>query len=196
MTRRCRFACPRRVLPLLAVGLLAVLGAGAAARAEPVRYRILPEASELGFHATSRLANADGRFRRFGGEVVVDAADLTTARIAVKVDAASIDTGIGKRDDHLRSQDFLHVERFPTITFESLRVEGAGRRVLLVGRLTLHGVTKEVTVPVEVSVAAGRLEARGQFDIKRTDYGIRYESFMNPIADRVRIEFAFRGQAG
>jgi polyisoprenoid-binding protein YceI len=88
------------------------------------------------------------------------------------------------------------VERFPAITFESVRVEGAGRRVLLVGRLTLLGVTKEVTVPVEVSVVGGRVEARGQFDIKRTDYGIRYESFMNPIGDRVRIEFAFRAQAG
>jgi hypothetical protein len=43
-------------------------------------------------------------------------------------------------------------------------------------------------------VAAGRVEARGQFDIKRTDYGIRYDSFMNPIGDRVRIEFAFRAQ--
>lgn len=187
----------RRAVLSFAAGLLAIaLGAPAPAGAEPVRYRILPEASKLGFHATSRLANADGRFQRFGGEVVVDPADLTTARIAVKVDAASIDTGIGKRDNHLRSEDFLHVERFPAITFESVRVEGAGRRVLLVGRLTLHGVTKEVTVPVEVSVAAGRVEARGQFDIKRTDYGIRYESFMNPIGDRVRIEFAFRAQAG
>jgi polyisoprenoid-binding protein YceI len=187
----------RRAVLSFAAGLLAIaLWAPAPAGAEPVRYRILPEASKLGFYATSRLANADGRFQRFGGEVVVDPADLTTARIAVKVDAASIDTGIGKRDNHLRSEDFLHVERFPAITFESVRVEGAGRRVLLVGRLTLHGVTKEVTVPVEVSVAAGRVEARGQFDIKRTDYGIRYESFMNPIGDRVRIEFAFRAQAG
>jgi polyisoprenoid-binding protein YceI len=187
----------RRAVLSFAAGLLAIaLGASAPAGAEPVRYRILPEASQLGFHATSRLMNAEGRFHRFAGEVIVDPADLTTARIAVKVDAASIDTGIGKRDNHLRSEDFLHVERFPAITFESVRVEGAGRRVLLVGRLTLHGVTKEVTVPVEVSVAAGRVEARGQFDIKRTDYGIRYESFMNPIGDRVRIEFAFRAQAG
>jgi polyisoprenoid-binding protein YceI len=186
----------RRAVLSAAAGLLAVaLGARAPARAEPVRYRILPEASKLGFHATSRLANAEGRFERFAGEVVVDPADLTTARVAVKVEAASIDTGIRMRDNHLRSEDFLHVERFPAISFESARVERAGRRVLLVGRLTVHGVTKEVTVPVEVAVAAGRLEARGQFDIKRTDYGIKYESRMNPIADEVRIEFAFRAQA-
>ena len=186
----------RRAVLSLAAGFLAIaLGARAPARADVVRFRILPEASEVGFHATSRLANADGRFQRFAGEVVVDPADLTTARVAVRVEAASIDTGIRMRDNHLRSEDFLHVERFPAITFQSARVEGTGRRVLLVGQLTVRGVTKEVTVPVEVSLAAGRLEARGQFDIKRTDYGIKYESRLNPIADQVRIAFAFRAQA-
>jgi polyisoprenoid-binding protein YceI len=127
--------------------------------------------------------------------VTVDPADFKTARVTVSVEAASLDTGIARRDRHLRSEDFFEVEKFPAITFESLRVEGAGRRLLVVGRLTLRGVAREVRVPVDVSVAGNRLEARGQFDVKRTDHGMTYDSVVNPVGDRVRIEFAFRGQA-
>ena len=185
----------RRVLHLVALALGLTLAAAAPVQAEVTRFRIQPEASEVTFHATSRLMNADGKFSRFSGDVTVDPADLTTARVTVSVDASTLDTGISRRDRHLRSEDFFYVERFPAVTFESLRVEGAGRRVLVVGRLTLRGVTREVRVPVDVSVAGKRLEARGQFDVKRTDYGLSYDSAVNPIGEQVRIAFAFRGQA-
>jgi len=187
-----------RVVPArFALGLLLgmILAAAAPLRAEVTRFRIQPEASEVTFHATSRLMNADGRFSRFAGDVAVDPADLKTARVTVSVEAASLDTGIARRDRHLRSEDFFQVEKFPAITFESLRVEGAGRRLLVVGRLTLRGVTREVRVPVDVSVAGKRLEARGQFDVKRTDHGMTYDSVVNPIGEQVRIAFALRGQA-
>lgn len=185
-------------VPTTALSLLILLWAGAwapAAWAEPLRFRIVPEQSELTVHATSRLMDADGTFGRFSGEVTVDPQDLTTAKVNVTVDAASIDTGIGRRDRHLRSEDFFHVERFPTVTFESVRVEGAGRRVIVVGRLTLRGVTREMIVPVEVSIAGGRLEARGSLDIRRSDHAITYRSFMNPIGEMVRIVFTFRAVA-
>jgi polyisoprenoid-binding protein YceI len=184
---------PKTVTLGLLLGL--ILAAAAPLHAEFTRFRIQPEASEVAFRATSRLMNADGRFSRFAGDVTVDPADLNTARVTVRVEAASLDTGITMRDRHLRSEDFFHVEKFPAITFESLRVEGAGRRLLVVGRLTLRGVTREVRVPVDVSVAGNRLEARGQFDVKRTDHRMIYDSTMNPIGDRVRIEFAFRAEA-
>ena len=187
-----------RVVPArFSLGLLLglILAAAAPLHAEVTRFRIQPEASELTFHATSRLMNADGRFSRFAGDVTVDPADLNTARVTVRVEAASLDTGITMRDRHLRSEDFFQVEKFPAITFESLRVEGAGRRLLVVGRLTLRGVTREVRVPVDVSVTGKRLEARGQFDVKRTDHGMNYDSAVNPIGEQVRIAFAFRGQA-
>jgi len=184
---------PKTVTLGLLLGL--ILAATAPLHAEVTRFRIQPQASEVAFHATSRLMNADGRFSRFAGDVTVDPADLHTARVTVRVEADSLDTGIAMRDRHLRSEDFFHVEKFPAITFESLRVEGAGRRLLVVGRLSLRGVTREVRVPVDVSVAGNRLEARGQFDVKRTDHRMIYDSTMNPIGDRVRIEFAFRAEA-
>jgi polyisoprenoid-binding protein YceI len=195
MTTPYRFArAPRGLALLLAVALAALAGTSVA-RADTTRFRVLTETSQLGFHATSRLANADGRFTRFAGEVLADPADLASGRVRVSIEAASLDTGIGRRDNHLRSEDFLYVERFPAITFESTRVEGDGGRLVLVGRLTLRGVTREVRVPVEVSVADGRLEARGRFDINRGDYGVSYDSVLNPIGQKIRIDFALRAQA-
>jgi polyisoprenoid-binding protein YceI len=64
-----------------------------------------------------------------------------------------------------------------------------------VGQLTLRGVTREVRVPVEVNVVDGRLEARGRFEINRDDYGVSYDSVLNPIGQKVRIDFALRAQA-
>jgi polyisoprenoid-binding protein YceI len=187
----------RGLRTLLPVFLLAI-GAGwnPPAQAEPVRFRIDAAESAVTFHATSRLVNADGRFHRFEGEVVVDPTDAATARIRLAVEAASIDTANQRRDNHLRSEDFFHVDRFPTATFESVRVEPRGSSATVVGRLTIRGVTRELAVPVTVEVSGERLVARGEFSINRTDYGITYSSFINPIGDIVRVGFMFRGRPG
>jgi polyisoprenoid-binding protein YceI len=174
--------------------VLAVLALGGPARAEPLHFRVQPEASEITFRATSRLMNADGHFSRFSGEVVVDPAVLTSARITLSIDAASLDTGIGMRDNHLRSADFFDVERFPTIAFQSLRVESAGRRATVVGRITLHGVTREVTVPVDVQITNAALVASGEFIVNRGEYAMNYNSFLNPIGNEVRVAFTFRAR--
>jgi polyisoprenoid-binding protein YceI len=165
-----------------------------AAAAQPVRFRIQPEASEIAFRATSRLMNADGRFSRFSGDVVVDPAALTSARISLTIDAASLDTGIEMRDNHLRSSDFFEVERFPTVTFQSVRVEAAGRRATVVGRLTLHGVTREIAVPIDVQISTTALVASGEFIVNRGEYAINYNSFVNPIGNEIRVTFTFRAR--
>jgi polyisoprenoid-binding protein YceI len=183
------------LLLLVLTGALLPGGFARPAAAEPVRFRIQTEASQLTFKATSRLMNADGKFHRFRGEVLADPKDLATARVTLTVEAASIDTNITRRDNHLRSEDFFHAERYPTITFESIRVEPAGGRLTLVGRLTVRGVTREVAVPVDVEVGDSTLVARGAFDLRRTEYGITYNSLMNPIGEVVRVAFTFRARA-
>jgi polyisoprenoid-binding protein YceI len=190
---RARAARRRTALTLLALLPVAALAAGAAG-AEPVRFRIQPEASEVTFKATSRLMDADGRFHRVAGEVLADPADLDGAAVTLVIEAASIDTGIGRRDQHLRSEDFFHVERFPTITFESLRVEAAGRRAIVSGRLSVRGVTREVAVPVDVTISPTALVASGEFVLRRTDYGIAYQSFFNPIGNEIRVAFTVRAR--
>ena len=183
---------PARHGVALALGLLLVAAAGSA-RADVVQLRITPEDSALTFKATSRLANADGRFHRFSGAVSVDPRDPTSARISVTVEAASIDTANTKRDNHLRSEDFFWVERFPTIVFESVRAVSEAGGIAVVGRLTVRGVTREITVPATVEVTPERFTARGQFDLKRSDYDINYQSFLNPVGDVVHVSFVFRG---
>src|SRR6266571_8805296 len=138
----------------------------------------------------------DGRFHRLAGEIVVDPKDLSTAKVTLSIEAASIDTGIGRRDNHLRSEDFFDVRQFSSITFESLRVEGTGRRATVFGRLTLHGVTRELAVPVEVDLTDLALVATGEFVINRRDYGIAYQSSVNPIGNEVRVAFTLRARAG
>jgi polyisoprenoid-binding protein YceI len=178
----------------LAALVLATLLLPGAAGAEPLRFRIQPEASEITFRATSRLMNADGRFARFSGDVMVDPAVLAGARVSLTIDTASLDTGIEMRDNHLRSSDFFDVERFPTVAFQSVRVEAAGRRATVVGRLTLHGVTREIAVPIDVQITSAALVASGEFIVNRGEYAMNYNSFLNPIGNEVRVAFTFRAR--
>jgi len=178
----------------LGLGLLSLAVAAAPAWADVVRLQIDPAESAVTFKATSRLANADGRFHRFSGDVSVDPSDPTSARVSITVEAASIDTANNKRDNHLRSQDFFWVERHPTIVFESVRAAREAGGVAVVGRLTVRGVTRDVTVPVRVEVTPDRLVARGEFSLKRTDYEINYQSVLNPVGDVVEVSFVFRGR--
>ena len=181
----------RRVALVLALVLLPAAPTHADAR----RYVIQRETSEVSFKATSRLMNADGRFHHVRGEVVVEPTDITTARVAVTLEAASIDTGIGLRDSHLRSADFFDAERFPDIIFESVRVEGAGRRATVTGRLTMRGVSQEVTVPVDVTLSETALVATGELVVNRRDFGMNYNSFVNPVGNEVRVSFTIRARA-
>ena len=174
--------------------VLAVLALPHAAGAQPLRFRIQPEASEITFRATSRLMNAEGRFARFSGDVLADPAVLTGGRVTLTIDASSLDTGIEMRDNHLRSSDFFEVERFPTVAFQSLRIEAAGRRATVVGRLTLHGVTREIAVPIDVQITSTALVASGEFIVNRGEYGMNYNSFVNPIGNEVRVAFTFRAR--
>ena len=185
---------PRRLFAgWLAVALVSLATTGAAT-GEPLRFRIQPEASEIMFRATSRLMNAEGHFSRFSGDVLVDPEALSGAKIVLTIDASSLDTGIAMRDRHLRSADFFDVERHPTIEFQSVRVESGGRRATVVGRLTLHGVTRQLAVPVDVQVSSTALVASGEFIVNRGDYAMNYNSYLNPIGNEVRVSFTFRAR--
>lgn len=94
-----------------------------------------------------RVTKVRGRFSSFEGKVEVPE-DALQSRIEVTIDAASIDTNSEDRDQHLRSEDFLHVEEFPTLTFRSTKVEEAGDGYRVTGDLTMRGVTKPVTLDV------------------------------------------------
>jgi polyisoprenoid-binding protein YceI len=133
------------------------------------------------------ISNVRGEFPKVAGTVRADDQDPTKSVIEATVDAASIDTREAKRDEHLRSADFLDVEHYPKMTFRSKRITRKGdRHYEVVGDLTLHGVTKEVTLDVDGptppmtdprgSVRAGA-EAKTRID--RRDFGITWSKALD-----------------
>jgi polyisoprenoid-binding protein YceI len=95
------------------------------------------------------LANVRGRFGNIGGAIVWNEADITKSTVNVILDLTTVDTGVGQRDDDLKSEHFLNVAQFPSATFVSKSVAKTANGLTITGNLTLHGVTKPVVLQVE-----------------------------------------------
>jgi polyisoprenoid-binding protein YceI len=145
------------------------------------------------------IAKVRGRFGKFTGTVRAADADPTQTEIKVEIDASSIDTGAGDRDKHLRSGDFFDVEAYPTLRFESTRVEAAGEeRYRLIGNLTIKNVTREVALDVEYSGRAKdpwgneRAAAHAKGSIDRRDFGLGWNQLLEAggvlVGERIEIE--------
>ncbi|MGA2539811.1 MAG: YceI family protein [Terracidiphilus sp.] len=101
------------------------------------------------------ISTVRGAFTKVSGTILVDDANPARDQITASIDAASVDTRVEMRDNDLRSPNFFDVQKYPTITFKSKRVEPAGPGKLKVaGDLTIHGVTKEVVLDVDGPSAA------------------------------------------
>ena len=102
----------------------------------------------VNFTAKHILSLVPGHFDRFEGQVQFDPKDLAGSSFRVVIDAASLTTGLEKRDEHLRSAEFLDVENYPEIIFESKEIRKiSGQEYEALGNLTMHGVTRSITVP-------------------------------------------------
>jgi polyisoprenoid-binding protein YceI len=138
-----------------------------------------------------------GRFNKISGDFTWDNADPAKCEFKVTIDTASVDTNEPKRDEHLRSADFFDVAQFPTIEFASTGLEKTDAGWNLAGKLTLHGVTKDIKIPlVKVGEAAGpmgdyRAGFLSQFSLKRSEYGMTGAPGM--VGDDVTITFSFEG---
>jgi polyisoprenoid-binding protein YceI len=169
---------PIRPLTALALGLL--LSAAPAAAATET-YKIDPTHSNVGFSIRHFFSKVPGRFAKYQGTITLDPKDLSTAKVEVTIDAASIDTANADRDKHLRSPDFFDAAKFPQITFVSTGVIAKGANsAVLKGNLTMRGVTKPVELDVEVLGYSpdpwggyrGGFEAKTK--VNRQDYGISW----------------------
>lgn len=107
--------------------------------------------SSIEFHVRHLMVSkVRGRFGAWTGRLELDPTDLAKSRLDVQIDAASVDTREPKRDDHLRSADFFDVATYPHLTFNSTAIEKTGDgEYRVTGDLTIHGVTKQVTLDVE-----------------------------------------------
>lgn len=145
------------------------------------------------------FAKVRGRFGAWSGTLAMDPNDLTGAKVEVEIDAASIDTGVGERDDHLRSPDFLHAEKFPKLKFASTRVEKAGRDGYRIhGNLTIRDVTREVVLDVEYGGQGKdpwgnqRAAFTASTSINRGDFGLKWNQVLEAggmlVGERIDIE--------
>ena len=147
-------------------------------------WQIDPSHSQVSFSIKHMMvATVRGNFSRFKTELHFNPENLLETRVRAEIDTASIDTRDEKRDEHLRSADFFHVDQFPKMTFVSKRMEHRGdNEYLLVGDLTIIGVTREVELEVEYNgtntnpwgVQCAGFSATASID--RTDFGMTWNA--------------------
>ncbi len=150
--------------------------------------------SQLNFVAESRLLSAHGTFQKWDAEILFDAANVEATSLKITIDAASIDTRIERRDAHLKSNDFFAVDSFPQITFVSTFVNNAseGGRLRITGDLTIRGKTKRITIPARLNFFDAQNQmgrVTGEFTIDRSEFGVSFQSPVNPIENEVKVQF-------
>ena len=144
------------------------------------------------------ISKVRGRFAAFQGSIELAPGSDVPQRVSVSIDTNSIDTREEQRDNHLRSADFFDARKYPTMTFESTRIEGDSGDFRVTGNLTLHGVTKEVTLKGEFEGRAAdpwggrRVGYTAQTAINRKDFGLSWNQALETggvmVSDEVRIE--------
>ena len=136
------------------------------------------------------VATVRGEFAKLTGTVDLTGDDLSQARIEAVIDVASISTREPQRDAHLRSADFLDVEKFPAIEFRSTRVERNDDGLDVTGDLTIHGVTRPVSLRVETSNLKRGATATAR--INRRDFGLSWNVALETggllVGDEIKIE--------
>jgi polyisoprenoid-binding protein YceI len=159
-----------------------------------------PSHSRVGFVARhAMVTKVRGSFNEFEGNVEVPG-ELSDGKVALTINTASIDTRSEQRDGHLRSGDFLAIDEFPQITFNSTAVTPVADDAFeLTGDLTIKGVTRSVTIPFEFGGAAidpfGNVRAgfEGSVTVNRKDYGITWNAALETggvlVSEKVRLEF-------
>ena len=182
-----------RILTLLA-GLLLLWGSAMAAD----QYKIDPVHSNVGFAVKHMVVNTvHGRFNDWSGEIIYDDKDPAKSSVNVTIKTASINTENSDRDTHLKSSDFLDVQKFPEISFQSKSVDKQSDGFVAHGVLTIRGVSKNVDLPFKINgpIKVGDsnlLGAEASLTINRQDYGVAWSKSLAPgelvVANDVKID--------
>lgn len=163
-------------------------------------YKIDPVHSRLGFVARHMVVSkVRGQFNEFEGGVDLDGANPAASSGWVRIDGQSIDTGNEQRDGHIRSNDFLALDKYPAIEFQTTSISGAGEDFEVVGDLTIRGVTRPVAF--QVTFLGGAIDAYGNtrvaFEgstvVSRREWGVSWNAALESggvvVADKVTLEF-------
>lgn len=173
-----------------------------AAGLEPGKYNVDPAHTRVSFLIDHFVVSqVEGRFNDVKGFFVLDN-DLSKAQVEVTVPISSLDTGVKKRDDHLKSKDFFDAKKYPTMTFKSKKFTGNVTEFQVVGDLTIKNVTKEVTLDGKYTGSVkdtwGNIRAAVQATgkVNRRDFNINYNDMIEAgpaVGDEVTIKILSEG---
>ena len=164
-------------------------------------YKFDQSHSTIGFSVHQFLGTTHGRFTKFDGKIEIDREHPENSSVIAHIDVRSIDTGIGKRDNHLRSPEFFAVEKYPAITFKSRSVKQTGPQAGdILGDLTMHGVTKPITLHVKLLASPGETKqtrwAVTTDPLRRRDFNLMFPQAaesMSGISQTVAINIEIEG---
>ena len=188
----------RRLSATLAAAFALAFVAGTASAATET-LNIDQSHTRVGFSVRHFFTPVRGEFKTVRGTIALDQANLAASKVDVEIDAASINTNHEKRDNHLRTEDFFDVEKNPKITFVSKSIDVKDNKGTMTGDLTMRGVTKPVTLAVEVGgigkqgpgTIAG-FTATGK--VNRKDFGILWNKTLDQggtmLGDDVTLEIS------
>jgi polyisoprenoid-binding protein YceI len=176
--------------------LLAVLALAAPlAFAQTSTWNLDPAHSEVDFTVKHMsLSNVHGRFGIKSGTITLNDADITKSSVNVVIDVSSVDTGVSMRDNDLKSANYFDAGQFPTATFTSTSVSGSAGHLTINGNLTLHGVTRPVTLDVEgpAGPAPGmggkqHIGFSATATVNRKDFGVGAKTPENVIGNEIKL---------
>lgn len=169
-------------------------------RAQEVRpLAVEPNHSTIQFAIpiSNGITRVTGKFTDFSIDLDYVEEDLTKSKLSATIKAASINTGIPDRDDHLRTADFFDVEKHPEITFVSDSIVKVAKGYIAYGNFQMHGVTKAIELPLQLTGIDGKntLGFSSRLSIKRSDYGLgvnfKHSSMENFLGDLIAVEIDF-----
>lgn len=141
---------------------------------EAVRYTIAPDTSKVEWVGSKVTRSHEGGFKKFAGEISVVGGDAEKSAVNVDIENDSLFADDEDLAGHLKSEDFFDVAKFPKSTFKSTRIAKKGEGYEMTGDLTMHGVTKSITFPANITVAPEEVTSKAEFAINRMDFGIKY----------------------
>jgi len=186
----------QRIGALSAIALLTSLSA----LAQTSTWNIDPAHSTAQFTVRHlAISNVTGNFTKVTGSVVLNEKDTAQSQVSASIDVSSVDTRVEARNKDLKSPNFFDVEKYPTIEFKSKRIVSGGGKLQVIGDLTIHGTTREVTLDVdgptpELSDPWGnsRRGISATTTINRKDFNLVYNKLLNSgeavVGDNVKIQ--------
>lgn len=182
------------------VMILALVALSTPISVHAATWEIDPAHSRIGFKVKHlMISTVSGLFEKYRSIINIDDGALDRSTVSVVIDTASINTGIARRDEHLRSPDFFDVQKYPEMTFVGKQVIARGGAIQLVGDLTIRGITKtvvltvnELTKPVKDPWGGERRGASATTEINRKDFGLVWNKTLETggvvVGDQVKIE--------